>query len=1724
MKIRKLMAALLCFAVAVTSPGVNAMASDMITSGTGDVVLSEIADTEDVLAGETEQEPVAAEVTDATDDDSIVEEATDVLVTSEDIVETVETGDVVTADDVDEDEDDALDSDVIEGDDAPDKYTASSCFDKNSTVLKLADGYTGKVSNYVTVPVIPKKVETIPADIFAEDTGLQGIEFEDGSALTTIEEGAFKNSSIQYFEAPKGYTTIEDSTFEGCRSLISFNFRNITSIGNSAFSGANQFGKDMSKIAGGYYVTNIGARAFANTGFINLNLAKFTSDTITVGEGAFSDCRNLTSAVIPDGFTSIPDSCFADCSKLTKITMGRNVASIGKNAFNSCTSLTTVVFNTTSDDNSIVASVDDKAFYSCGALKTISFPKACTLFGDEIFIGCNALTDVYFYCRDNSGLATEFEIGEAAFSGLAAVKVHGYDELVMQYCTRKGITFETLNDKYSVIGKNLNSSFTSCKIMNASEGNDKKDVPVGTEVVFTVKPKDNVIVVDKIYDKNDKNLKINYVRKDGRNIVLSFKMPSHDVELMGTAISSAHYQALKLTYSIGEYNDENLYRQTSDGYSTEKTGNRGLLSARLQGTYGGQPYDLDLGVWNTSYGTNSPSVVDIDPATGLITAKKAGNAAINVKALPSPQKTVTFRLQVVRTVEFKSIEFDNVEFLNHPGKSPADAYLDDEEVYFDEEPDLGKHIYYINYLKNEVASTDRKFKIRFEALDSDDGAMFLDANWMVTDPNIASVEYTTTKDNYNIVTIKKGTYGSVTIKAYYRTGEKYDYGKKKNQEIIRYAYATVNIMDPAPTTDKNIRVNKQRSLKEKNSAGEFLPEKDQNYGVEIPIIERAGYEASTISEDIYQLNSSTNKYEVFKGLKLVATGKIKNNIPQYRLYVTDEDPAINSLPLKKELVYNGANKLYIRGIFEDEDLGDFYTPIENLVIFNELPQPKIAQTGIINTFYNSKCYNIAALDYIGWEDVLGKDAKKDAENVDKYANATIGTIHIAQSYSKAAAEVDYARSMMVDDDNYTRYAINKDVNAIVDTEKRPDLLRNNFVLLPDPDSENNFIVKRSDKEMKKNDSGQEVSRGVLFIYYKGYKDPFVVGIQLNVGSKGPTYTQTQKASTASVLSGNADLKFKFISNKTKEAAFTKDDVESFVVLRQYSDEGFADPVAIEDDYWNLVMSDPRAGKKLATMQLKLKNWDKTINYTYNVTVVDSDPIARLSRTALNLNSRMTGDEAVGESILTLSHYDATASIDSIEFAGGIKQADEAEKISITWETSTDYKHQCTVRAEITDDSIKRGNYRFKIIPHASYTKAEKSLKEVYLNVAVTDVQPTMRLHTTALTFNLDYPGIETNKSIVTGVAGITAGIVGFEVKEDEGMKIEIDDLDLVYAGNLKNAVMVTDAECVKEAIDIKLVKKQNETTKKWYYELDVQLGEMGAAFSGKALNIPFNMTGVKVNGAEVRPIRITIRSTRNRPVISLKASGGLNPVDPASYVKYVLTVKNLVNPEVTAAEVLKYDNDIDVRDYVVDDDFVLEKDEDEDNIWYLKINHDLDGDPETRFKSGRHQIFLNYQIAGVYFRSGSLVVAGNQSMPKITQEISVAPFYAKQSEDDRQVTYMITKNSILKGHVADVKISDNNPAELKNAFEIEYESVDEDTDARMNMKATTTKWDAGKITLKCKKPERLQAQKTYNLNLEVIADGQFYKRNNKGDLVLDDDENPVLTPGTTISIKVVVIN
>ena len=65
---------------------------------------------------------------------------------------------------------------------------------------------------------------------------------------------------------------------------------------------------------------------------------------MTIEDGTFYDCTNLTNVTIPEGVTVIDESAFRYCSSLTSVALPTSVTKISSFAFCNCTALSGVYF------------------------------------------------------------------------------------------------------------------------------------------------------------------------------------------------------------------------------------------------------------------------------------------------------------------------------------------------------------------------------------------------------------------------------------------------------------------------------------------------------------------------------------------------------------------------------------------------------------------------------------------------------------------------------------------------------------------------------------------------------------------------------------------------------------------------------------------------------------------------------------------------------------------------------------------------------------------------------------------------------------------------------------------------------------------------------------------------------------------------------------------------------------------------------------------------------------------------------------------------------------------------------------------------------------------------------------------------------------------------------------------------------------------------------------
>ena len=269
--------------------------------------------------------------------------------------------------------------------------------------LLMIDNSAFAKCNRLTKVHIPDSVTSIGKNVFKECSGLTDIYFsgtrEQWNNLINIDDEGNEellhtvihcsdDLSEEYTYEILDNETVEITKYIGSNTTANIpakiDGKQVTSIGESAFSGC----RNLTEIIIPSGVTTIGDGAFdACSGLTKITIP----DSVTsIGRSAFFSCKGLQELTIPDSVTTIGYGAFGECSGLTKITMPSGIAKIEGEMFFWCTRLEEL----TIPDR--VTTIDAGCFRGCGKLKAVTIPVGMTNIEPEAFWGCESLTDVYY--------------------------------------------------------------------------------------------------------------------------------------------------------------------------------------------------------------------------------------------------------------------------------------------------------------------------------------------------------------------------------------------------------------------------------------------------------------------------------------------------------------------------------------------------------------------------------------------------------------------------------------------------------------------------------------------------------------------------------------------------------------------------------------------------------------------------------------------------------------------------------------------------------------------------------------------------------------------------------------------------------------------------------------------------------------------------------------------------------------------------------------------------------------------------------------------------------------------------------------------------------------------------------------------------------------------------------------------------------------------------------
>lgn len=277
-----------------------------------------------------------------------------------------------------------------------------------------------------------------------------------GGTIKTVGDGAFSHNTDMTSVSLPNVTVVGDYAFASCERMSYFTLGYLTHIGEYAF-----FETAITRHPTLQADTVLGKYAFAFTDIAEATIP----DGMTVTEGAFSQCKKLTTVTVGNNvtldkyaFNMDKDEAFdveeyeengkkyfryVFSSLLQTLKIGEN-AVIGENAFAGHASITTVELGAN-------AQIEKMAFYNCTALTSIDLGTAKSI-GDYAFSG-----DVYYVCLDRdmayAAVSPEnsyiYTYHAPALRSVYLNNAESIGEYAFAYC--RNMTQVTLNKSITVI-------------------------------------------------------------------------------------------------------------------------------------------------------------------------------------------------------------------------------------------------------------------------------------------------------------------------------------------------------------------------------------------------------------------------------------------------------------------------------------------------------------------------------------------------------------------------------------------------------------------------------------------------------------------------------------------------------------------------------------------------------------------------------------------------------------------------------------------------------------------------------------------------------------------------------------------------------------------------------------------------------------------------------------------------------------------------------------------------------------------------------------------------------------------------------------------------------------------------------------------------------------------------------------------------------------------------
>ena len=261
--------------------------------------------------------------------------------------------------------------------------------------ITIPDGVTNITSNAfsgcsnLTSVTIPDSITSIENKAFEGCNSLTSVTFKDANNwFYTTSSNYTDKMQIDVADTAQNATYLKDTYYnyywyKYLETTITVTADNVTDGISKLSKGGNHTVKVTGEITADTIASIKTALNNNNCAKVNLDLSDTTGLT-SIGDNAFSWCKNLTSVVIPDSVTSVDYNAFSGCSNLTSVIIPDSITSVGYNAFFNCNNIENLVIGNglTSLDNLPITS----------ALKSITIGSGINSITEKTFNSCNNLT------------------------------------------------------------------------------------------------------------------------------------------------------------------------------------------------------------------------------------------------------------------------------------------------------------------------------------------------------------------------------------------------------------------------------------------------------------------------------------------------------------------------------------------------------------------------------------------------------------------------------------------------------------------------------------------------------------------------------------------------------------------------------------------------------------------------------------------------------------------------------------------------------------------------------------------------------------------------------------------------------------------------------------------------------------------------------------------------------------------------------------------------------------------------------------------------------------------------------------------------------------------------------------------------------------------------------------------------------------------------------------